>query len=99
MDVRVLGRADVHGGLYGGCYGHLDGCVYCHLYGRQYGLNMQNLTGILSGYRGWKKSCTTRVHGLKLLHGTVRPIDGPPLPPNINVEGLIGWWVAAQMSS
>ena len=62
--------------------------VYKHPYGRQHGLNMQNTTGILSGYRGWKKSCTTTVHGLKLLHGTVRPIDGPPVPPTSMLRGF-----------
>ena len=46
-------------------------------------------TGIFSGYRGWKKSCTTTVHGLKLLHGTVRPIDGPPLPPTSMLRGFV----------
>ena len=50
---------------------------------------MHNTTGILSGYRGWKKSCTTKVHGLKLLHGTVRPIDGPPFPPTAMLRGFV----------
>ena len=46
-------------------------------------------TGIFSGYCGWKKSCTTTVHGLKLLHGTVRPIDGAPFPPTSMLRGFV----------
>ena len=90
LDVRT--SILYYGGPCVGCYGHLDGCVYKHPYGRQYGLNVQNTTGILSGYRGWKKSCTTKVHGLNLLHGTVRPINGPPFPPTSMLRAL--WLVA-----
>jgi len=87
LDVRT--SMLYYGGPCVGCYGHLDGCVYKHPYGRQYGLNVQNTTGILSGYRGWKKSCTTKVHGLKLLHGTVRLINGPPFPPTSMLRGFV----------
>jgi len=71
------------------CSGHLDGCVYKHPCERQYGINVHNTTGILSGYRGWKKSCTTKVNGLKLLHGTVRPMDGPLFTPTSMLRGFV----------